>query len=157
MEKHTPWATWLATWFGSGFAPKAPGTAGAIAAWIPAYAVLVWLNLPPQAMLIPTLLLLYPSIRAATIVAEERNLKDPQIVVVDEVLGVWVTMAGAWRVTPASMIAALVLFRIFDITKPQPVRMLESLPKGTGIIADDLMAGIYGALVLFVAGWFNLY
>ncbi|MBI4905279.1 MAG: phosphatidylglycerophosphatase A [Acidobacteria bacterium] len=155
--KHTPWATALATWFGCGFAPKAPGTVGAIGAWIPAYAALTYFQLSPQSLLIPTLILLLPSIRAATIVAEERHLKDPQIVVVDEVLGVWIAMAGASRLNVTSMIAALVLFRIFDIYKPQPVRKLESLPKGTGIIADDLMAGLYAALVLFVAGWFNLY
>jgi phosphatidylglycerophosphatase A len=49
------------------------------------------------------------------------------------------------------------LFRLFDIWKPFPVRQLESLPGGWGIVADDLMAGVYAALVLFLAGWFNLY
>jgi len=53
--------------------------------------------------------------------------------------------------------AAFGLFRLFDIWKPWPVRQLESLPSGWGINADDLMAGVYAALVLFVAGWFNLY
>lgn len=153
----TKWAIALATWFGCGFAPRAPGTAGSLAAWIPAWIALAYWNLPAQSVLIPTILLIWPAIRAADIVAAERHLKDPQIVVVDEVLGVWIAMAGAVRVNPASMIAALVLFRIFDITKPQPVRKLESLPGGAGIIADDLMAGVYSALVLFVAGCFNLY
>jgi phosphatidylglycerophosphatase A len=49
------------------------------------------------------------------------------------------------------------LFRLFDIWKPPPVRQAENLPGGFGIMADDVAAGIYGALVLFVAGWFNLY
>ena len=50
-----------------------------------------------------------------------------------------------------------VLFRLFDIWKPAPVRRLESLPEGTGIMADDLMAGVYGAVVLYLAGYFHLY
>ena len=48
-------------------------------------------------------------------------------------------------------------FRLFDIWKPFPVRQFEKLPGGTGIVMDDVMAGVYGALVLFAAGWFNLY
>src|SRR3954452_15026875 len=103
------WATALATWFGCGFVPKGPGTAGSIGAWIPAWLVLAFCHLPAQVLLLPTLLLLWPAIRAADIVAVERNLKDPQIVVVDEVLGVWIAMAGAIRVNAVSMIAALIL------------------------------------------------
>jgi len=49
------------------------------------------------------------------------------------------------------------LFRLFDVWKPFPVRRLERLPGGVGIVADDAMAGVYSALVLFAAGWFNLY
>jgi len=56
-----------------------------------------------------------------------------------------------------SWIGAFVLFRLFDIWKPVPVRQLEKLPGGAGIVADDLMAGFYAALVLYVAGCFNLY
>jgi len=56
-----------------------------------------------------------------------------------------------------SWLAAFVLFRLFDIVKPPPARQFEKLPGGLGIVADDVMAGIYGALVLLIAGWFNLY
>ena len=77
-------------------------------------------------------------------------------VVIDEVLGQWVALAGMPAFTPAACIGAFALFRLFDIWKPWPVRELESLPEGWGSNADDLMAGIYAALVLFVAGWFNL-
>jgi phosphatidylglycerophosphatase A len=56
-----------------------------------------------------------------------------------------------------SYAAAFALFRLFDIWKPPPVRQLESLPEGYGIVADDVMAGGYAALVLFLAGCFNLY
>ena len=70
-------------------------------------------------------------------------------------------MDSPWRelcaLTGKSWLAAFVLFRLFDILKPPPVRQLENLPGAVGIIADDVMAGIYAALVLFAAGWFNLY
>ena len=76
---------------------------------------------------------------------------------VDEVLGQWITLAGATALNWKSWLAAFCLFRLFDIWKPPPVRQLEALPGGTGIVADDVMAGVYGALVLFLRGWFNLY
>ncbi len=81
--------------------------------------------------------------------ASDRGLKDPGAVVVDEVLGQWLTLAGAahlggWK----PWVAAFVLFRAFDIAKPFPVRKLESLPGGTGIVLDDLGAGLYGAAVM---------
>lgn len=75
----------------------------------------------------------------------------------DEVIGQWVTLAGAATLNWKSWLAAFVLFRVLDIWKPAPVRQLEKLPGGYGIIADDVMAGVYGALLLFAAGHFNLY
>jgi phosphatidylglycerophosphatase A len=94
---------------------------------------------------------------AAGTTADALKLKDPQMVVIDEVLGQWVALAGALSLTPATYIAAFALFRVFDIWKPWPVRQFEALPGGWGINADDLMAGVYAALVLFAAGCFNLY
>jgi phosphatidylglycerophosphatase A len=76
---------------------------------------------------------------------------------VDEVVGQWMTLTGATVLNWKSWLLALALFRLFDIWKPPPVRQLERLPGGLGIVADDAMAGVYGALVLFAAGWFNLY
>ena len=77
--------------------------------------------------------------------------------VVDEVIGQWTALAGAATLNWKSWLAAFLLFRLFDIWKPFPIRKLESLPGGTGIVMDDVMACIYAALVLFTAGWFNLY
>jgi phosphatidylglycerophosphatase A len=77
--------------------------------------------------------------------------------VIDEVIGTWIGLAGARVYNWKSYLAALALFRLFDIWKPPPVRQLESLPGGWGINLDDVMAGIYAALVLFLAGRFNLY
>ncbi len=88
-------------------------------------------------------------IPAATIVARESGRKDPQNVVIDEAAGQWLTLAAAapdWK----HALAGLVLFRVFDITKPWPARQLERLPAGWGIMCDDLAAGAYGAIVLVV-------
>lgn len=97
----------------------------------------------------------YPAVWAATITARAAGKKDPSIVVVDEVIGQWIALAGAHPFNWATCLAALTLFRLFDIWKPPPVRQLEALPEGLGINADDVMAGVYAALVLLAAGWFN--
>ena len=77
--------------------------------------------------------------------------------VVDEVIGQWITLAGAATFNWKTWLAAFVLFRLLDIWKPAPVRQLESLPGGWGIVADDVMAGLYGALAIFVLDRFHLF
>ncbi|MDX2150152.1 MAG: phosphatidylglycerophosphatase A [Bryobacteraceae bacterium] len=146
----------LATWFGCGMAPKAPGTAGAAGALA---VVPVWmvLGLHPGWLLVLAGAMTWPAIAASAAMVRWTGRKDPQIVVVDEVLGVWVTLAAAPALNWQAVLAAFALFRVFDIWKPWPVRQLERLPGGTGIVADDLAAGVYGALVLWAGGWFNLY
>ena len=147
----------LATWFGCGYFPKAPGTAGTLGGLAVALLIDRLFGWPPWAYAALALVALWPSIWSATFVARDMGRKDPQLVVVDEVIGVWITLAGATRLNWQSWLLAFLLFRLFDIWKPWPVRKLEALPDGTGIVMDDAMAGIYGALVLFTAGWFNLY
>lgn len=147
----------LATWFGCGYAPKAPGTVGALGALVPAWLVWRYLDVAPWTFLVGVVVMTGPAIWSAEVVARQSGRKDPQTVVIDEVLGVWIALAGATTLNWKSWLGAFVLFRVFDIWKPQPVRWLESLGGGLGIVADDLMAGVYAALVLFVAGWFNLY
>ena len=99
-----------------------------------------------------------PAIWAAGVIGKAAGKKDPGIVVVDEVVG---TVAHAGRRDRAELEALAGGIRcssaLFDIWKPFPVRRLERLPGGGGIVCDDLMAGMYGALVLLVAGCFNLY
>jgi phosphatidylglycerophosphatase A len=156
MPRRIPFAFLIATWFGCGYAPVAPGTAGSLAALVIAIA-LNYAGYGRGMLLILTAILLAPGIWSAGVVAIETNKHDPQIVVVDEVIGQWITLAGATTFNWKSWLAGFVLFRLFDIWKPPPVRQLEALPGGTGIVADDVMAGLYGALVLFTAGCFNLY
>jgi len=146
----------IGTWFGCGYSPKAPGTVGSLAAILIAWPIsLAGVN--AIGFLILSLAGLYPAIRASAAVAEESGRKDPQIVVVDEVLGQWLTLAGALRFNWRTFLFAFILFRFFDILKPPPIRLIERVPGGAGIVLDDMMAGAYGALVLFVLGWFNRY
>jgi len=150
-------AAWaLGTFFGAGYFPKGPGTAGSVAAILIAWPLMI-AGLTPLGFAVLSVAALAPAIWAADVVARESGRKDPQIVVVDEVLGQWLTLGGATRLNWRSLLIGLVLFRIFDILKPQPVRSLERIPGGAGIVLDDMMAGVYGAVVLFGLGWFNLY
>ena len=152
MRNKPAWA--FATWFGCGFAPKAPGTVGSLAAILIAWP-LSHLGFGRIHFLILSFALLYPAIRASSIVAAQSGRKDPQIVVVDEVLGQWLALAGAVRFDFLTFALAFGLFRLFDIWKPYPIRLIEQVPGGAGIVLDDMMAGAYAALVLFLVGWFN--
>jgi phosphatidylglycerophosphatase A len=143
----------LSTWFGCGAAPFAPGTVGAGAAVVIAY-LLNWSNLP---LALAGIVCGVVGIWAATVEAENCGRKDPGHIVIDEVAGQWITLAGATVFSWKSWILGFFLFRLFDIWKPVPVRQLEKLPGGTGIMADDLMAGVYAAVVLYLAGYFHLY
>jgi phosphatidylglycerophosphatase A len=147
----------IATWFFCGYAPSAPGTAGSLAAILIAWILHRYGGVTAIEIALLGVLLTIPGIWAAGVTARDTGRKDPQIVVVDEVVGQWITLAGATELNWIAWLAAFVLFRLFDIWKPPPVRQLERLPGGIGIVADDAMAGVYGALVLFAAGWFNLY
>ncbi|HLY17665.1 MAG TPA: phosphatidylglycerophosphatase A [Bryobacteraceae bacterium] len=147
----------ISTWFGCGYSPKAPGTAGSAAAIAIALLIHRFAGWPPLGFAALAAVLTGPAIWAAGETARQAKLEDPQFVVVDEVAGQWLALAGARALNWKSWLAAFLLFRLFDIWKPWPVRQLESLPAGAGIVADDLMAGVYAALVLFLAGWFNLY
>lgn len=150
LEKKTLWAWTTATFFGAGLLKPGPGTYGSAAA------VLIWYiaaHLFPFSFLwlaVATLLAAIAAtligIPAATIVARESGRKDPGHVVIDEVAGQLIALIA---VSPDWQHAALsfLLFRFFDILKPPPIRQLERLPEGTGIMLDDVAAGIL-ALVL---------
>ena len=86
-------------------------------------------------------------IPAATRVARARGTKDPQIVVIDEVAGQLITLIAA-PVSWKSLLLGFILFRGFDIVKPPPLRRLEQLPQGVGIVVDDVGAGLYALLIM---------
>lgn len=153
----TTWAWLTATFFGAGHLRPGPGTYGSVAA------VLLWLgaarlyHATPLALTLGTLaaaaLATAIGIPAATIVARESGREDPSHVVIDEVAGQLLALA----LTPphlASAALALLLFRLFDILKPPPIRSLEQLPAGTGIMLDDLAAGLLALLTGLVVSRF---
>ena len=137
----------LAVWFGCGHLPVAPGTWGTLGA-IPLYLVLrphgVWAV--AAAAVAVTLVGLW----AAGVVERSLGKKDPQIVCIDEVAGVLITWVAA-PPTLLGLIAGVVLFRIFDQWKPWPARRAERLGGGAGVMLDDVVAGVWGAVVLAVA------
>jgi len=138
----------LATWFGCGYAPKGPGTAGSLGALLVAYPLR---HQPPWVFALLALILLAPGIWSAERVAQQTQKKDPQIVVIDEVIGQWIALAGAAIYSPAAWIAAFLLFRGFDIWKPWPVHWADRhVHGGFGIMLDDLMAAVYAAVVLSI-------
>jgi len=147
----------IATWFGCGYVPVGPGTAGSFAALIIAIVLHLSYGSGRGTFLLLTAVLLMPGIWAAGEFAKRIGQKDPQVVVVDEVLGQWLTLAGASTLNWKSWLAAFALFRLFDIWKPPPARQLEALAGGIGIVADDLMAGLYGALAIFLLDRFQLF
>jgi phosphatidylglycerophosphatase A len=142
----------LATWFGCGYFPWGPGTVGSLAAVVIAALLHFYAGVNRGGLLLIAAALLLPGIWASTRTALFVNRKDPGLVVIDEVLGQWVTLAGAAVLSWKALVGGFLLFRLFDIWKPWPVRNFEKLPGGTGIVADDLAAGVYGALILYIGG-----
>jgi phosphatidylglycerophosphatase A len=136
----------VATAFGSGYAPFAPGTAGSAVGLLLFWPMAAW-RWPWQASASAVLFLV--GSLAAGRVARLVGRKDPGLVVVDEVVGQWVTLT-ALPFTPVTAAVGFLLFRVMDVVKPWPARDLESLPGGWGIMADDVAAGVYAHLVLRV-------
>ncbi len=144
-EKSVRLAWVLATWFGCGSVPVGPGTMGTIGA-IPLYLLAARAGRPGVAGV--AILVTVVGIWAADVVARDLGKKDPQVVVVDEVAGMLVTMLPMKDVSWQAVLAGFLLFRLFDITKPWPARRLEHLPGGWGIVMDDIAAGVFGAFAL---------
>jgi phosphatidylglycerophosphatase A len=147
----------IGTWFGCGFSPVASGTVGSLAALVIAIVLNIYAGSGRGTFLLLAAILLFPGIWAADVVARSENIIDPHIVVVDEVIGQWITLAGAATLNWETWLAAFLFFRLFDIWKPPPVRQLEHLPGGWGIVADDVMAGVYGALAIVLLDRFHIF
>jgi len=149
-ERAAPrWATLVATFFGVGRLRPGPGT------WTSLATTLLWWLLAshlPAFARVPVIVLLIAlavaiGIPAATLEARGCGQKDPSHVVIDEVAGQLVAFIACPIVWQA-LLAGFILFRGFDILKPPPVRSLERLPEGTGIVVDDLGAGLYALIAL---------
>ncbi len=155
--RKTRWAWLLATFFGAGRMKPGPGTYGSVAA------ALLWFGAAhlfhpdglalALATAVAALLITLIGIPASTIVARESGREAPGFVVINEVAGQWIALI-AIRPDWQHAALALVLFRLFDIWKPWPIRRLEALPAGTGIMLDDVAAGLLALAVgLSLARW----
>ena len=154
MKKVSLFHILIATGFGSGFSPFAPGTAGAL------LATALWLLLsyfvPFQYMFAITAFLIIiftiAGIRAANAVEPVWG-EDPSRVVVDEMVGVWIPLLVVPEGNLWYVLASFVLFRLFDIFKPLGIRKMESLKGGLGVMMDDILAGLYSLILLIGARW----
>ena len=156
-SRRTRWAWLIATFFGVGDLKPGPGTWASLATallwWALATKVLVsyqWI-----ACVVLSLLVTVIGMRSSTIVARESGIKDPGFVVIDEVAGQLIAMIAVPAVWNY-LLVSLILFRVFDITKPPPLRGLERLPDGAGIMLDDVGAGIYALILMQVMVHFKV-
>ena len=159
-------STVVASVFGIGYFEFAPGTIMSAIA-VPLAILIAIFGGGGMGVLSSSLIAFVIGVLACADHVRETKREDPSECVIDELAGQWLAcsfclLTFGGLLPPAHISLPLfalsfALFRLFDIWKPPPVRQLEALPEGTGIVADDLMAGCYAALVLFLAGCFNLY
>ena len=169
--RKTDWFTTLVvTFFGSGMSPKAPGTMGSLAAAIVAYPM-AWLALRQfgyyyewkipiigwyvnQVFLAAALIVFFVAIPFVKKTMKDTGTEDPGWIVIDEVCGIFMTFAfirPEWILNaPWILIIGFALFRFFDILKPLGIHKMEKLPGAWGVMADDLLGGIYAGLVLVI-------
>lgn len=149
-----------ATGFGAGLAPKAPGTFGALEG-VGLFLLTQALRLSPQQHFILlvglNILIFFVGVWASKRTCEISNLEDPSQVVVDEISGQFIALAPlAFASSTALVILGFLLFRLFDITKPYPIRKLEHLPNGFGVMLDDVLAGVFAAVIVWLGSYFRL-
>lgn len=148
----------LATSFGVGYLPVAPGTWGALLAivlWLPLY---IWCEQPVIFWVTLAAAVIYTV--AGTWASSESEKywgKDPVIACADETVGQWISLLplSGIAITPWwEILLSLALFRFFDIFKPLGIRSMERLPRGYGMMADDILSGIYAVIILLVLNYF---
>jgi phosphatidylglycerophosphatase A len=142
----------LATWFGSGFVPRAPGSLAALTA-LPGAALLVWLGGP--ALLLGAAVALFAlGIWASDAYMAAVKVHDPPAIVIDEVVGQWVPLA-LLPLDPLIYALGFLLFRVLDILKPWPANFIDrAVTGGFGVMLDDVVAGVYaGGALWLIAAW----
>ena len=141
----------IASWFGSGFLPGAPGSWGSLAA-LP-FAWLIAVHAGPWQLLAAANLLFYIGWIAAHYAVRSQRDRDPGWVVIDEVVGQWITLS-ALPINVFAYAIGFALFRLFDIWKPWPIRAVERrCGGGFGIMIDDVLAAIYALIAIGIGRW----
>lgn len=144
----------VATGLGAGFSPWAPGTAGALLATLMWGAGAALLSCGTLQVVTLVCIVVFGLLGVhSTNVLEPYWGEDPQRVVVDEMVGVWIPLLVASPNSLWQVAAAFVLFRLFDIFKPLGIRRMESLKGGIGVMMDDVLAGVYSLLIILVLKW----
>jgi phosphatidylglycerophosphatase A len=136
----------ISTWFGCGYSPVAPGTVGTLGT-LPLVYALSRLGTVPY--WIGTLAITLLGVWASGRYARDRGEKDPGSAVIDEVSGTLIAIGFVLGAGWLAIIAAVLLFRVFDIWKPGPINTAQNLPGGLGIMADDVLAGLAAGLLAF--------
>jgi len=145
-------AALFATWFGTGLLPVAPGSWGSLAALPFAWIIVTYAG--AAGLLIAAVAVFAVGCWAAGRVERASGIKDPGFAVIDEVAGQWLTLVVV-PLDPLFYLAGFLLFRLFDIWKPFPIRHIErNFHGGLGIMADDVAAALYAALVLLIGEHF---
>ncbi len=143
----------VASGLGVGYSPYAPGTCGSVMGififWITRQ-ILNQNNLTFQ--VICAIFLIITGITTANVTSKILHVKDPSLVVIDEIAGMFITLVGH-EPSIIHLLSGFMLFRILDILKPFPIRQLERLKGGLGIMADDIMAGILANICLYAIRW----
>lgn len=138
----------FASMFYIGFIPGAPGTYGSLATTILFFLIFQLTgNIHPAYHLSAVALITVAGVLASALISRCTGEEDPSFIVIDEVAGQLLTFLFL-PVNFLNLVLGFVLFRIFDMWKPFPIRKLESLPHGIGVMADDLLAGVYGNVIL---------
>ncbi len=144
-------AIWLATWFGCGLMRPAPGTWGTLGGLpigVLIYALGGWIALSIAVVVVSVV-----GYWAAARFEEQTGEHDNGAIVIDEVAGVWIALIPAGLSIPY-VIAAFLLFRFFDILKPWPISWADKkLPGALGVMTDDIIAGIFAALIIAGASY----
>jgi phosphatidylglycerophosphatase A len=139
----------LATGLGAGFSPFAPGTAGTLVA-IPIYLILS--RIPSPLYELTLLAFFFLAIWISGVAQDSWGRKDDPRIVIDEMVGFLVTLLWVPQRT-VFIILVFFLFRFFDIIKPPPIRRLEKIEGGYGVVLDDVLAGVYANIVLQLIRW----
>ena len=146
-------ATWFATGLGVGLVTPAPGTIGGL--WGLPFAWALG-HLGPAGQQTAIVLSVFAAVAICSIAARALGGgKDPQAIVLDEIVALPIVYLGVWQRSPAVWVAGFLLFRLFDISKPFPARQAERLPAGWGIVADDCVAAAYACLALHALLWLD--
>jgi len=155
MNATTRFAVLLATCGGVGCVPVWSGTFGSLAGMVTGY-LLVMAGLPVWSLAVAAAVVFWPGCWAAGVVERHFSKTDPSEVVVDEVVGQWLALAAIDPLRWEHWVAAFLLFRLFDVVKPYPIRRFERLPGGYGVLADDAAAGLCGMIVIAGLRWLTL-